>query len=348
MRGVVVVRVGGEIGVKSRPVRRIYERKLMKIIRSSLQRDGIPFSEMSRVAGRIYIFTDCSEEVAKRVSRIFGVSSASAGLMTSADLNQVVKSGTEIAVRNFKPGTFAVKCRRIGSHAFTSTEVASMLGESILRAKRDLKVDLESPDQTLFVEIRDAHAYIYLDSIKGPGGFPAGTQDLLLGIIDDTEESVLASWCMMKRGAMLKVVTYEIKGAIPENTRNNLRRLLEWTPNACLETIIVPMSIGEEKLRSYELKIAICLAEKMGIQGVVSGLRPTKIRTLETFASRDVQVFFPIMVLEDQILDEWFKYIGIEGYRRKGDFEEYIPPEDTEISEALSRSIKIILSPEYF
>ncbi|MCX8182184.1 MAG: THUMP domain-containing protein [Candidatus Methanomethyliaceae archaeon] len=315
MGGVVIVRMGGEIGIKSRPVRSIYERMLAKIIQSSLKRDGIAFSEISRAAGRIYVYTEMTERASKRMARIFGISSASAGIVTGSELNEIVKKGTELAIMNFKPGTFAVKCRRSGHHEYTSMEVASLLGKAILATKRDLKVNLDNPDQTLYVEIRDKRAYLYLDSIKGPDGFPVGTQDQLLGIIDGTKESLLASWCMLKRGASLKAATYEVGSRVPEGALNNLKTLLEWIPNASLETFVVPLSTdGDEDLMGYKLCTAIKIARDEGIAGIVSGLRPRSIGSISPLSSLDVQIFFPLMALEDRTLDEWSRYIGIGEY----------------------------------
>ncbi|MGQ9759038.1 MAG: THUMP domain-containing protein [Candidatus Methanomethylicaceae archaeon] len=347
MDKVVIARVGGEIGIKSKFVRSMYERKLMKVIRSSLQREDIPFSEITRTAGRIYIFTEDSEETARRVSKIFGISSTSVALATSSELEEILKAGSELAVSHFKPGTFAVKCRRSGSHQYTSMDVASLLGASILNLRKDLKVNLKSPDQSLYVEIKGGRAYLYLESIKGADGFPLGTQDLLLGIIDDTKESVIASWCVMKRGAVLKVITFEVNGVMPEETRTNLRKLVEWIPERVLEMIIVPLPTGDEKLlRSYELLIAISLAKKEGILGVVSGIRPTKISKLGVIPTTGVQVFLPLIALEEETLDEWSRAIDLGSCRAdKGDLEvERIT--DKEFEDALSKSRRIKISPK--
>jgi len=340
MGGVVIVRVGGEIGVKSRPVRKIYESMLARIIRSTLERDGIPFTQISRAAGRIYVYTDAAEKASKRVAHIFGVSSASAGIVTSSELDEIIKKGVELAIMKFRPGSFAVRCRRSGRHNYTSMEVASSLGEAILNAKKNLRVDLENPDQTLFVEIRDDKAYFYFDSVRGPDGFPVGTQDPLLGIIDDTKESLLASWCMLKRGVLLKAVTYEIGGEISEVALNNLKILMNWVPNAFIEAFVIPLSTNYDvHLESYKLYAAATVAKKEGILGIVSGLRPKSISALVPLYRLDVQFFFPLMALEDDILDQWSRYIGIGTYYPDERVHEAVyPMEDNIIERIYSQS----------
>ncbi|MGC8936515.1 MAG: THUMP domain-containing protein [Candidatus Methanomethylicaceae archaeon] len=347
MSGVVIVRMGGEIGIKSRPVRSIYERKIAKIVRTVLEREGIPFTEVHRSAGRIYVFTDQAEKASRSVARIFGVSSASAGIAVSSELNEIVRKGTELAISKFKSGSFAVRCRRSGHHEYTSMEVASLIGESILRSEKRLRVDLENPDQTLYVEIRDDRAYLYFESVKGPDGFPFGTQDHLLGVVDETKESLLAAWCMLKRGASLKAITYENCGAVPEGVLANLKKLCEWVPEARIETFIV--SLTEESRKSsmsYELGVAISIAEREKINGVVSGLRPKTISALRPLSSFGVQVFFPLMALEDQTLDEWSRYIGIGEYAPdEKAFKDFEILEDQSLDAIVSNCRKIILSP---
>lgn len=346
MSGVVIVRMGGEIGIKSRPVRSIYERKIAKIVRTVLEREGIPFTEVHRSAGRIYVFTDQAEKASKSVARIFGVSSASGGIAVSSELSEIVRKGTELAISKFKPGSFAVRCRRSGHHEYTSMEVASLLGESILKSEKGLRVDLENPDQTLYVEIRDDRAYIYFESVKGPDGFPFGTQDPLLGVIDDTKESLLASWCMLKRGASLKVVTYENCGAVQEGVLANLKKLCEWVPDARIETFIVPLSTESRKSPiNYELSVAISIAKRENINGVVSGLRPKKISALRPASSLGVQVFFPLIALEDQTLDEWSRYIGIGEYVPHEEDLDFEIPEDQSLEAIVSNCRKIMFSP---
>ena len=38
-----------------------------------------------------------------------------------------------------------------------------------------ITVDVRNPTQTLFIELRDDAAYLYLKTIKGMGGYPVGT-----------------------------------------------------------------------------------------------------------------------------------------------------------------------------
>ena len=100
MRSIVIVRTGGEIGIKSKPVRSIYEKILLRTIRQSLKEARIPFSSITRIAGRIYINTEEGERAVLVAAKTFGVSSASAGVAVKSDLETIVKVGTEVAEKS--------------------------------------------------------------------------------------------------------------------------------------------------------------------------------------------------------------------------------------------------------
>jgi adenylyl- and sulfurtransferase ThiI len=312
MEGVVIVRTGGEIGIKSRPVRRLYESLLLKIIRGILKDEGIKFSKIWRTAGRIYVNTTETERVARRIARIFGVSSTSPGVAVMSELETIIKSGTDIASRTLKPGTFAVRCRRTGNHLYSSVQVAAFLGRSILDLGKGLKVDLTSPQQEIFVEIRDDLAIIYSEFMRGPDGFPVGTQEMLLAVVDETVESVLASWCMMKRGAQVKTLVLEGKKGISHTTLANLRTLASWMPANRIRTIVIPsLKKNIKNLQSFQLLLALHIAKSKQIGGVISGLQPN-LKSLQKITKHQVGVFFPLIVIDKKLLERWSEMVGID------------------------------------
>jgi len=311
MEGVVVVRTGGEIGIKSKPVRRAYENLALKTIRGLLKDEGIQFSDIWRTAGRIYIHTEESERAAKRVAKVFGVSSTSPGVALKSDLETIVQAGTEIAQKTLRSGTFAVKCRRTGSHPYSSVQVAALLGESILGLGKDLKVDLTNPQQVINVEIRDDLAIIYAKSIRGPDGFPVGTHEMLLGVVDETADSVLASWCMMKRGAQLKALVLEKREGLTNSTLVNLRILAGWMPGNRIRAVVAPIDERYAgRLRSLQLQLAMYAAKSKGIGGAVSGLQPS-LKALRKITQPQVCVFFPLIAMDDRLLERWSGMAGI-------------------------------------
>jgi|GEM_PF-628448 len=322
MEGIVIVRTGGEIGIKSRPVRRIYENRLVHTVREVLRGCGIPFSRIWRIAGRIYISSGEADLAAERAAKVFGISSTSPGVATSSGIHDIVSAGVEIA-KTFRPGTFAVKSRRTGDHPFTSQELSAALGEAILKRGQGLKVDLSSPQQTLNVEVRGQTAILYTKVLRGPDGFPLGTQDPFIGIIDGTPDSVIASWCMMRRGAPLTALAVRGAGDGGDggssrcaggggvgSLRRNLRILSAWMSGRSLKcTVIDGDGNGADSV--LPLYVAATLAERTGIGVAVSGLRPKSLEAVVRISKRLPGIVFPLIAMDEEIIGRWAGMIGI-------------------------------------
>ena len=189
----------GEIGLKSPKIRSRFERKLVKNIKATFD------CEVDRNQGRIYIFPKNFEEGIDKLNRVFGVVSYSPATSTYAnyeDIDETLSQYTKdlmaegILDENTK---FAIKCRRVGTHDFTSQEMAAHCG-GVVRDVVLAPVDLTNPDLTIFVEIRDDDAYIYHEKIKGPGGLPLGTQGKVVVLLSSGIDSPVAAYLMMKRG----------------------------------------------------------------------------------------------------------------------------------------------------
>ena len=72
--------------------------------------------------------------------------------------------------------TFAVRCRRTGHHLFRSMDVERFLGAGLLQVqdKGPAGVNLDAPEVTVALEIRDQELFLVERSMDGIGGFPIG------------------------------------------------------------------------------------------------------------------------------------------------------------------------------
>ena len=189
----------GEIGLKSPKVRSRFEKKLVKNIKATFE------CEVDRNQGRIYIHPKDFDDGIEKLNRVFGVVSYSPATSTKAtyeDIDETLTGYTNdlIAEGILDENTrFAIKCRRVGTHDFTSQEMAAHCG-GVVRNVIMAPVDLTNPDLTIFVEIRDNDAYIYHEKIKGPGGLPLGTQGKVVVLLSSGIDSPVAAYLMMKRG----------------------------------------------------------------------------------------------------------------------------------------------------
>ena len=189
----------GEIGVKSSKIRSRFERRLVKNIKANFDCD------VDRNQGRIYIRPKDFTEAIKKLNNIFGVVSYSPAISTKTTYEDIDKTLVEYVKELVKDNLidwdtkFAIKCRRVGEHDFTSQEMAAHCG-SIVRTVVSAPVDLTNPDLTIFIEVRDDDTYIFHEKIKGPGGLPLGTQGKVVALISSGIDSPVATYLMMKRG----------------------------------------------------------------------------------------------------------------------------------------------------
>ncbi|MEJ5292708.1 MAG: THUMP domain-containing protein, partial [Candidatus Methanosuratincola sp.] len=328
---------GGEIGIKSKPVRRDYELRLLRHLKERLRE--VPYSEIWRIAGRIYLKTGEPVRASRLISKVFGVSSVSPGIMTTSGLEEIAEVAVSIAGK-FVPGTFAVRCRRVGSHSYTSQEAAARVGEAILSARPDLRVDLGSPENELFIEIRDDSAILYTEAVRGPDGFPLGTQDPVVGIIDGAFESAVASWCLMKRGSPVLAAVFGPDGAVGEQTRGNLAILSEWSAGVQLRAVVFPC---EEAPPLLKLMLASRYCRKKGLAAVASGMPVPRLDILSELQGKikDSTLLFPLIALESKILEDWAGLMGIDPesaakYPKKLDFGD--EPEPSYVEEILKKA----------
>ncbi|MCF2136308.1 MAG: THUMP domain-containing protein [Candidatus Thorarchaeota archaeon] len=212
----VLVRYG-EIGIKSRQTRKYMSHLLASQITSALKEHTISFSKVRTEFGRLFVMTDDARRAAEVTARIFGVVSTSPVVVTEAKFDTILETGLDLARQSFRPGlSFAVGARRLGSHTFTSQDVRRKLGELILSQLDNLHltVNLTAPQQSVYVEVREDVAYLFTETVDGVGGMPTGSQGTVVCLIDGSLASLVASYRVMKRGAIPVFVVFEESSAI--------------------------------------------------------------------------------------------------------------------------------------
>lgn len=192
----------GEIGIKSRSVRSSFERRLMDRIEEQLVRRGVE-GEVLRNWGRVFVRANDVEAALDALAHTFGVVSASPAIECAPTPAGVAEIALRVAKERLQPGgSFALKVKRSGSHAFTSLDVAKAGAERILTELADRKpmVDLDAPDLAIHAEVREGEAFVFTRTVRGPGGLPLGSQGRV-GVLVEDERAALAAWLMAKRGS---------------------------------------------------------------------------------------------------------------------------------------------------
>lgn len=231
----IIVRYG-EIGIKSPKVRGKFERKLIENIKTVI--DG----DVKLKQGRIFIYPQDLGEAVEYLQRIPGIVSYSPASVTKTD-HDSIKELIELYINELvdkgvfsSEDSFAIRCRRVGEHDFTSQEMAAYCG-SVVYGITESKVDLSNPDFELFVEVRGDKTYIFHQKIQGLGGLPLGTQGKVISLISSGIDSPVATFLMMKRGCsvtLLNFNTYPYSSGSNDKILKIYQKLKEYSAGAKL------------------------------------------------------------------------------------------------------------------
>jgi thiamine biosynthesis protein ThiI len=287
----VVVRFGGEMGVKGEWTRRTYEKLLMRNIKRILKHHGVSYEKLIHKRGRIYIETENAEETALRLTRVLGISSVSPAVRTSSEMDKIVRVAVELAHAVLAEGSsFAVRCHRVGKQLYTSMEVCRDVGEHILKklTDRNLRVNLTNPQHTISVEVREDYAYVFSETLHGVGGFPLGSQPKIVGLLSGGVDSSVACWLTMKRGCPLIPLYLDNAPFTDKDTTARAldvaKKLFSWSIGFPRKIYVVPhgknlqvlMNKSPKKLtcilcKRIMYRIAERVAEIERAEGVVTG-----------------------------------------------------------------------------
>ncbi|MBI2672294.1 tRNA 4-thiouridine(8) synthase ThiI [Candidatus Woesearchaeota archaeon] len=211
----------GEIGIKGKN-RSFFEKKLMDNLRWSLKKFNV---SVRRSYGRLVLELKDEtkiDEIKQKLTNIFGIAHFSFAVKTTLELEDIKKEILKLI--SDKTRTFRIKSTRSNKDfKFSSQELNNMLGEFVIKEK-NLKVDLENPDQTFFVEITEKNSFVYTEKIKSVGGLPVGVSGKVISLISGGIDSPVASYFAMKRGCSVIYVHF-FNSTI--NTKQSLEKLIK-------------------------------------------------------------------------------------------------------------------------
>jgi|Deesub1362A_J573_1020465.scaffolds.fasta_scaffold00036_165 thiamine biosynthesis protein ThiI len=299
----------GEIGIKSRKVRNRLEKLLVRNIQKTLNFNDIPYSSITRDWGRIFV--DSGSEAIPVISRVFGVVSCSEVIEIEANIDRIIQMSVEI-MSNVMDGkeSFAIRARRKKDFPVTSKEIESMVGKEVLEATGK-KVNLSSPDVTLYIEVRPPKAYLYNNITQGVGGLPFSSQGKVL-VMWDSPFSSVAAWYMMRRGCIPGfIIPHDsVAGAM-----RDIQGISLWCPGYSLN--VVKADSGESFLTS-----AFKSAKDREYMALISGLNSISeelFRLFKEMKAREpsIPVFFPLIAFDNKQISH-----KLEEIRAKVKFEE--------------------------
>ena len=151
--------------------------------------------------------------------------------------------------------TFKVNARRARkNYPLESMEINAQLGERILNAFPETRVDVHKPEVVINVEIRN-QINVYSTVIPGPGGMPVGTNGKAMLLLSGGIDSPVAGYMIAKRGVTIDA-TYFHAPPIPQSVQNRrlwiLQRSLQNIPDrstCMLSTLRISSFISTSSVR---------------------------------------------------------------------------------------------------
>ncbi len=280
----------GEIGIKGKN-RYMFEDALVRQIRFALKDvDGEFYVHKSY--GRVYV--DCEgeydyEETVESLARVFGIVGICPVVRLEDKGFEELKKEVVAYMDEMYPDknkTFKVEARRSKkSYPLQSMQINCQLGEVILDAFPEMKVDVHHPDIMLNVEVRE-EIYLYSEIIPGPGGMPVGTNGSAMLLLSGGIDSPVAGYMIAKRGVALEATYFHAPPYTSERAKEkvvDLARLVsEYSGPIKLNVVnftdiqlyIYEKCPHEELtiiMRRYMMKIAEHFAKEDGCLGLITG-----------------------------------------------------------------------------
>ena len=206
-----IVRLAGEIVIKSNRVRGLFINQLAMNIRSACQKRLIDASVV-KAWTRIIVESD-NQDVEKVLSNVFGIQNYSrVDFECETSLDNMADQAFDFYKDLVANRTFAVKAKRNGKVGFSSMDFNMALG-SRLNKIPSAQVRLSNPDIKIQCEMSGTLTAFYHEIKPGARGLPLGTQDRGVVLMSGGFDSPVASWMMQKRGVKVDYVFCSVAGS---------------------------------------------------------------------------------------------------------------------------------------
>lgn len=305
-----------EIGVKGKN-RYLFEDALVKQIHHRLKNLEGNFS-VTKEAGRIY--AEAAEdfdydEVIDALQHVFGIVGICPMVQIEdngyEDLKAQVVKYIDDAYEN-KNFTFKVVARRANKqYPVVSDQINRDLGEVILNAFPETKVNVHTPDVLLRVEVRHK-INIFSETIPGPGGMPIGTAGRAMLLLSGGIDSPVAGWMIAKRGVTIDATYFHAPPYTSERAKQKVvdlaKLVAKYTGPIRLNIInftdiqlyIYDQCPHDELtiiMRRYMMKIAETIAKENDCLALVTGesIGQVASQTMQSLAVTNEVCELPVM-----------------------------------------------------
>lgn len=325
----------GEIGIKGKN-RYLFEDALVRQVRFALKDVDGQF-EVHKSQARIYV--DCEgdydyEDTVEHLTRVFGIVGICPVVrMEDQGFEQLKKDVVSYMDEAYpdKNLTFKVEARRARkSYPRTSMEINCDLGEAVLNAFPETKVDVHHPDVMLNVEVRN-EIYVYSQIIPGAGGMPVGTNGKAMLLLSGGIDSPVAGYMISKRGVGIEATYFHAPPYTSERAKQKVVDLAKIVSRYAgpvklhvvnftdIQLYIYDQCPHDELtiiMRRYMMRIAEYFAKKDRCLGLITGesIGQVASQTMQSLAATNdvctIPVYRPVIGFDKQEIVDIAEKIG--------------------------------------
>lgn len=324
-----------EIGTKGKN-RFMFEDALIKQIRFALREVDGSF-EVTKESGRIYVTAEGDydyDDAIEALKRVFGIADICPMVqIDDRDYENLKKHVVEYMDKVYPDRnlTFKVVARRGDKrYPVSSDQINRDMGEAILEAFPQMRVDVHDPDVTLRVEIRQK-VNLFSRMIPGPGGMPVGTNGKAMLLLSGGIDSPVAGYMIAKRGVKIDAVYFHAPPYTSDRAKQKVVDLAKLVARYSgpmdlhvvnftdIQLYIYEKCPHEELtiiMRRYMMRIAQAIAEKNGAIGLITGesIGQVASQTLQSLAATNevctMPVYRPVIGFDKQEIVDVSEKIG--------------------------------------
>ena len=325
----------GEIGIKGKN-RYLFEDALVRQVRRALEPVDGEF-QVYKSQARIYV--DCEgdydyEDAVEHLKRVFGlVGICPVVRLEDQGFDQLKKDVVAYMDEMYpdKKFTFKVESRRAKkSYPMNSMEISRDLGEAILEAFPEIRVDVHHPNVQVNIEVRN-QIYVYSQIIPGAGGMPVGTNGKAMLLLSGGIDSPVAGYMISKRGVGLEATYFHAPPYTSERAKQKVVDLAKIVSRYAgpirlhvvnftdIQLYIYDQCPHDELtiiMRRYMMRIAEHFARKDGCLGLITGesIGQVASQTMQSLAATNdvctLPVYRPVIGYDKQEIVNISEKIG--------------------------------------
>ena len=324
-----------EIGIKGRN-RYLFEDALVQQMKYALKKCEGDFV-IRKTQGRIFVEAQTEfdfDEVVAHLQHVFGISGICPVVYAEDEgfdklCDTIIQYIADVYPERNK--TFKVAARRARKNYPKDSMTINMdMGEAILKAYPEMRVDVHSPEIMLNIEIREK-IYIYSEIIPGPGGMPVGTGGKAMLLLSGGIDSPVAGYMIAKRGVKIDAVYFHAPPYTSERAKQKVvdlaRIVSKYTGPIYLHVInftdiqlyIYEKCPHEELtiiMRRYMMRIAEHIAKENECLGLITGesIGQVASQTMNSLIATnevcELPVYRPLIGFDKQEIVEVSEKIG--------------------------------------